>query len=79
MLDALLATIGTLGVLASLLAKRRKDRGGADADADADTDTNAPLPAGQDDGLAGGAGAFGRRRGCPHRRVRPHAAKGTGR
>ena len=73
MLDALLATIGTLGVLASLLAKRRKDRGGGDADA------NAPLPAGQDDGLAGGPGASGRRRGCPHHRVRPHAAKGTGR
>ena len=36
MLDALLATIGTLGVLASLLAKRGK--AGTRADADADTE-----------------------------------------
>lgn len=31
MLDALLATIGTLGILASLACKFSKNRGGADA------------------------------------------------
>ena len=74
MLDALLATIGTLGVLASLLAKRGKAGTGAGADADA-----APCETdGQDDSQDAVPALHGKRRGCPHRRVRARAVRGTG-
>lgn len=74
MLDALLATIGTLGILASLLAKRGK----AGADAEAEADTGPREPAGQDDRQDAVPAMHGRRRGCPRRRVRARVAKGTG-
>ena len=70
MLDALLATIGTLGVLASLLAKRGKAGAGADA-ASCETD-------GQDNSQDAVPALHGKRRGCPHRRVRARAVRGTG-
>ena len=72
MLDALLATIGTLGVPASLLAKRGK------AGPDADADAAACEPDAEDERQDAVAARQDRRRGCPHRRVRPRAAKGTG-
>ena len=74
MLDALLATIGTLGVLASLLAKRGK----AGTRADADADTAACEPAAPEDRQDAVPAMHGKRRGCPHRRVRAHVTRGTG-
>jgi len=74
MLDALLATIGTLGVLASLLAKR----GNAGGAADAATDTASCEPAAQDERQDAAAALHGKRRGCRHRRVRARVARGTG-
>ncbi|XYJ12449.1 hypothetical protein ACSUZJ_10815 [Telluria sp. B2] len=74
MLDALLATIGTLGVLASLLAKRGK----TGTQADADADTASCEPAAQDDRQDTGPAMHGKRRGCSHRRVRVRLARGTG-
>ncbi|MEW6371819.1 MAG: hypothetical protein AB1584_12850 [Pseudomonadota bacterium] len=74
MLDALLATIGTLGVLASLLAKR----GNAGAGADTDTDAASCEPAAQDDRQEAAPAMPGRRRECRRRRVRARVARGTG-
>lgn len=69
MLDALLATIGTLGILLTLAVKfragavqREASEAGGEDDA---TDAAAPTPGG--------------RRACPHRRARRRLLKGTGR
>lgn len=73
MLDALLATIGTLGILLTLAVKFRAgavQREASEADSEA---------AGEDDATDAAAPAPGGRRACPHHRARRRLLKGTGR
>lgn len=73
MLDALLATIGTLGVLASLIAKHG-NTGGKDGAED-----EGRAPGGADSRGRASVPSPGRRRGCRRRRNHAAPARGTGR